>query len=431
MATEQEEFTSRVSEYEFVKFLKYGCNPHQKPAAILQVKGTGLPFKILNGNPGYINFQDALNSWQLVLELKKSLGKPAAASFKHVSPAGAAVAAELTEELVDTYELGTYKMADGTPIKLTPSALAYIRARNADPKSSFGDFAALSHKVDVATATFLQKCVCDGIIAPGYDAEALAILKTKKKGNFVILEGDESYTPPTDEYRELFGVVMYQKRNDCILTKENSCTEIVTENKELPEAAKEDMILAGIATKYTQSNSVCFAVNGQVIGVGAGQQSRVDCVKIAREKARIWCLRQHPKVRALKFKTEYQDGGTSRKVTRSVRTNARIAYIEGDMTDPEYKCWCRYFDEVPEPLSAEEKQAFVTAFTDDLKAKKAGITLYSDAFFPFRDNIDQASKIGVQYVLQAGGSRGDGEVTQACNDYGMVMCHNGIRVFHH
>eukprot|EP00466_Bigelowiella_natans_P010205 jgi/Bigna1/92282/estExt_fgenesh1_pm.C_120003 len=415
--------TSRV--YNFVRNLKYGCNPHQKFAAIYTIDqktwsnekdqaikdaakdASKMPFEVLNGNPGYINLLDALNAWQLVLELKEALNLPAAASFKHVSPAGAAVGVELDEVLADVYDVDAKS--------LTPLAAAYIRARHADPKSSFGDFVALSDKVDEQTAKILKREVSDGIIAPGYDEKALEILKQKKGGKYLILEGDVSYKPPTNEYREVYGLVFAQKRNDTVVTKK-MFENVVSKNKDYPDSAVIDGILATICAKYTQSNSVGFSKGGQMVGVGAGQQSRVDCVKLAGSKLRIWSLRQHPKVRGLKFK---------KGIKRVERLNARLQYIdENDMTGPERKAWLQYFDEPPKSLTEQEKKDFLK---DDL----TGVTLASDAFFPFRDNIDVAAKFGVKYIAQPGGSTRDSAVTSAADEYGMVMVHHGIRVFHH
>eukprot|EP00469_Lotharella_globosa_P011323 CAMPEP_0167788034 /NCGR_PEP_ID=MMETSP0111_2-20121227/9794_1 /TAXON_ID=91324 /ORGANISM="Lotharella globosa, Strain CCCM811" /LENGTH=420 /DNA_ID=CAMNT_0007679823 /DNA_START=41 /DNA_END=1303 /DNA_ORIENTATION=- len=413
--------TTRV--YKFVRNLKYGCNPHQKFAAIYTLdpetwknadkdiaedakNASKMPFKVLNGNPGYINLLDAMNAWQLVLELKAALNLPAAASFKHVSPAGAAVGMPLDETLAEVYDVDAKA--------LTPLAAAYIRARHADPKSSFGDFVALSDKVDEQTALILKREVSDGIIAPGYDEKALEILKGKKKGGYLVLEGDVTFKPPANEYREVYGLCFAQKRNDTIVTKK-MFENIVTKNKDMPEGAVIDGVLATICAKYTQSNSVGFAKGGQMVGVGAGQQSRVDCVKLAGSKLRIWYLRQHPKVRGLKFK---------KGCKRVERLNAKLSYIdEADMTGPERKAWLQFFDAAPEPLTEQEKKEFLKGL--------GGVTLASDAFFPFRDNIDVASKYGVKYIAQPGGSNRDQGVTDACDEYGMVMAHHGVRVFHH
>ena len=385
--------------------LKYGCNPHQKPAGVFSVLGDRLPFQILNGTPGYINFLDAMNAWQLVTELKKSLGIPAAASFKHCSPAGAALGVPLTPA-----EILAYEMPNATT--LTPAALAYVRARNADPMCSFGDFAALSDVVDVVTAKVMKVEVCDGIIAPGYEAEALEILKSKKKGSFIILQADLDFTPPNTEFREVYGACFSQKRNDTLITSD-MMDNIVT-GSSLSQEAKNDLILASIAVKYTQSNSVGYAKNGQMIGVGAGQQSRVDCVKLAGRKLQIWYLRQHPKVQGLKFKST---------VGRQARVNARVRYIEGDITMSERPVWEANFEEVPTPLTDEEKSAFLKTLS--------GVSISSDAFFPFRDNIDHASKYGVKFVAQPGGSVADEDIKSACAEYGMTMAFTNLRLFHH
>ena len=385
--------------------LKYGCNPHQKPATLSSIGGTELPFEILNGRPGYINLLDAANAWQLVFELNKSLNLPAAASFKHVSPAGAAVHVPLTADEATAYEV--------VGKELTPLAIAYLRARNADPMSSFGDFAAVSDIVDEATAMVLKTCVSDGIVAPGYDDKALEILKGKKKGAFIILKANLNFVPPVNEYREVYGMGFAQKRNTELITIDK-LGDAVTKEKGLTDGAKRDLVVASIALKYTQSNSVGYAKNGQMVGVGAGQQSRVDCVKLAGRKVSVWALRQHPKVMDLKFK---------KGVKKQERINARVRYIEGDITKVERKDWEAKFDTVPEPLTSEEKKAFMDALSD--------VSLSSDAFFPFRDNIDHASKYGVKYVTQPGGSRMDDVVTAACDEYGMVQCHHGVRLFHH
>jgi len=384
--------------------LKYGCNPHQKPAALYRLVGTKLPFAVLNGKPGYINTCDATNAWQLVRELRQSLNMPAAASFKHVSPAGAAVAVPLPDTLAQAYEAKP---------GLSPVALAYLRARNADPMSSFGDFCAVSDTVDVSLAKLLKWEVSDGIIAPGYTPEALEILSKKKGGKFIILQGDTTVDPPAEEWRELHGAVLAQKRNTTLFGKEH-LKDIKTKDKALPSSAVIDLIVASITLKYTQSNSVSFALGGQVIGVGAGQQSRVDCVKLAGRKVAIWQLRQHPKVLALPFKKGSK---------RQARVNARVRYIEGDMTVPERKVWEEQFDKVPDPLTDAEKAAFLAKTTD--------VALSSDAFFPFRDSIDHASKLGVKYVSQPGGSRLDNVVVDACDEYSMVMAFSGLRLFHH
>jgi phosphoribosylaminoimidazolecarboxamide formyltransferase/IMP cyclohydrolase len=397
---------TRVYQPEFP--LKYGCNPHQNPAQILSRLGQPLPFEVLNGVPGYINLLDAANAWQLVVELREATGLAAAGSFKHVSPAGAAVAVALTE-----LECQAYEIAPKDAAQLTPTALAYVRARNADPMCSFGDFCAVSDQVDEATAMFLKKEVSDGIIAPGYTPEALAILKAKKGGKFIILQATPDYHPGDLEYREVYGMTFCQKRNSQVITKE-CMSKVVTSKTDLGEDAIRDMIVASICIKYTQSNSVGFAKNGMMVGVGAGQQSRVDCVKLAGRKVTTWYLRQHPKVLALPFK----EG-----VKRQDRVNARVRYIEGDFTDEEKVRWEAQFNQVPEPLTEEEKANFLSS--------ASGVSISSDAFFPFRDSIDHASKLGVSYVAQPGGSVQDEQVTEACNEYGMAMCFTGIRLFHH
>jgi phosphoribosylaminoimidazolecarboxamide formyltransferase/IMP cyclohydrolase len=412
--------------------LKYGCNPHQNPAFLGHLSSyPGLPFAVVNGLPGYINLLDACNAYQLAMELAAIDGgkTPAAASFKHVSPAGAALAAPLSPLLEEVYDVSS--------AALTPVALAYVRARNADPMCSFGDFAAVSHVVDEATAMCLKTEVSDGIIAPGYTPEALAILKTKKSGNFIILQADPSYKPPQMEYREVFGTynpptsssrmrattsclrpsagaVFAQRRNDAPILPSALTEHIVTTQKELPAAALRDLLLALIAIKYTQSNSVGYALDGQMIGVGAGQQSRVDCVKLAGRKVTTWFMRQHPKVRALKFKST---------VKRQEKVNARVRYIEGDFTSVEYAEWVAQFDEEPAPFTDAEKSEFLGTLK--------GVSLASDAFFPFRDSLDVAARYGVSYVAQPGGSVKDADVTRTADEYGMVMSHNGLRLFHH
>ena len=404
---EEKPVTTRVYKPEFP--LKYGCNPHQKPASISSVLNSKLPFAVLNGVPGYINLLDAANAWQLVKELREATGLAAATSFKHVSPAGAAVAVPLSD-----LECAAYEITPEAALQLTPVALAYLRARNADPMCSFGDFAAVSDIVDEATALILKKEVSDGIIAPGYTPEALALLKSKKGGKFIVLEATKDYDPGMIEYREVYGMVFSQKRNDIIITKDHM-KEICTAQKDVvTDAVVRDMIVASICIKYTQSNSVGFAKDGMMVGVGAGQQSRVDCVKLAGNKVKTWYLRQHTKVLGLKFKAG---------VKRQDRVNARVRYIEGDFTPEEKIRWVAQFEEVPEPLTTSEKDEFMKAAT--------GITISSDAFFPFRDSIDHASKFGVSYVVQPGGSVQDPQVTSACEEYGMAMCVTGVRLFHH
>jgi len=385
--------------------LKYGCNPHQLPAGLCAVDGRPLPFEVVVGTPGYINLLDAVNAWQLVHELAQATGKPAAASFKHVSPAGAAIGVPLSEEEVKVFEVV------GKP--LSPVAMAYVRARNADPMCSFGDFVAISHKVDVATAAILKIEVSDGIIAPDFEPEALEILKAKKGGKFIVLKADASCTPPDMEFRMAGGAGFMQKRNDKICDR-SFLQKVVTKKQELSEAAKLDMLLGMIAIKYTQSNSVGYSKDGMMIGIGAGQQSRVDCVKLAGRKLSTWRLRFHPKVMALAFK----EG-----VKRQDRVNARVRYIEGDMQEAEYAVWVKNFNSEPPALTADEKAAFLK----DLD----GVTIASDAFFPFRDSIDHASQLGVKYVAQPGGSVADAEVIGACDNYGMTMAFTDLRLFHH
>ena len=386
--------------------LKYGCNPHQKPAAIHSLEGRKLPFSILNGQPGYINLLDALNAWQLVHDLDEALGLPAAASFKHVSPAGAAVSTPIDDTLQQVY--------DCKDLELSQLATAYIRARGADPLSSFGDFISLSRKVDFSTAKLIRKMVSDGIIAPGFEDNALKLLKEKKSGKYLILQADTEFRAPETEFREVYGVGFSQLRNTVKINEKSLLTEVVTKKKQLSAAARRDLILASITLKYTQSNSVAYALDGQMIGIGAGQQSRVDCTKLAGSKAETWFMRQHPKVRNLPFHEQ---------VSNVERTNARIICIDGGMTDPELRAWESQFRSPAEELSHSEKAEWL--------ANLKGVSLSSDAFFPFRDNIDQASKRGVDYVVQPGGSNRDEEVITAADEYGMVMAFSAIRLFHH
>jgi phosphoribosylaminoimidazolecarboxamide formyltransferase/IMP cyclohydrolase len=385
--------------------LKYGVNPHQSPAAVYALEEAGLPFRVLNGSPGYINLLDALNAWQLVLELREALGLPAGASFKHVSPAGAAVAAPLSPELEAAYE------TEGRA--LSPQALAYLRARQADPKSSFGDFAAMSDPVDESAALLLKSEVSDGLIAPAFEPKALEILKSKKGGSYIVLEGDPAWRAPEIEVKEVFGVALAQKRNDARILPDR-LGKTVTRNQALTPEAARDLTLAAITLKYTQSNSVAYALDGQIVGVGAGQQSRVDCTRLAGAKAEVWFLRQHPKVMGLAFR----DG-----LKRAERTNGRMRYIEGDLTDSERKAWESLFATPPEPFTAEKKVEWM--------ARLSGVSLASDAFFPFRDSIDQAAKRGVRFVWQPGGSISDQDVITACDEYGIVMVFSGLRLFHH
>ena len=387
--------------------LKYGCNPHQKPASIHSMKGYDLPFSVLNGQPGYINLLDALNAWQLVQELDEALGLPAATSFKHVSPAGAAVSVPLDDTLLEVYDCKKNQ-------ELSPLATAYIRARGADPLSSFGDFIALSRKVDLSTAEVGREMVSDGIIAPEFDNDALILLKEKKDGKYLILAADPEFKIPELEFREVAGVGFSQLRNTIKINENTLLTKVVTKNNDFSAEARRDLVLASITLKYTQSNSVAYALDGQIIGIGAGQQSRVDCTKLAGRKVETWFMRQHPKVLNLPFHEQ---------VRNVERINARILCIEGGMTEPELRTWQSQFSRPVEALSPTEKGKWLT--------KLEGISLSSDAFFPFRDNIDQASKRGVDYVVQPGGSNRDKEVIAATDEYGMVMAFSGIRLFHH
>lgn len=387
--------------------LKYGCNPNQKPSKIYMVDGSELPITVLNGKPGYINFLDALNSWQLVKELKEATGLPAAASFKHVSPAGAAVGRPLSE--IDR------KMYFVEPdAEITPVAAAYIRARGADRLCSYGDWAALSDVCDAATATYLKYEVSDGIIAPGYTEEALAILKTKKKGNYNVIQIDANFVPKAQERREIFGVVFEQGHN--FLKIDQSMLEnIVSESKELPESAKIDLLVALITLKYTQSNSVCYVKNGQTIGVGAGQQSRIHCTRLAGDKANNWWMRQHPKVLGLQF----VDG-----IRRPNRDNAIDVYTSNEYEDILADgVWQESFKVKPEVLTEAEKKAWI--------AKLEEVSCGSDAFFPFGDNVERAYKSGVKYIAEPGGSIRDDNVIAACNNHGITLCFTGIRLFHH
>ena len=387
--------------------LKYGCNPNQKPASIYMKDGSELPLKVLSGRPGYINFLDALNSWQLVKELKEATGLPSAASFKHVSPAGAAVGYPLTD-----VERKIYFVKEDA--ELSPIACAYIRARGTDRLSSYGDFAALSDVCDAAVAEYLKAEVSDGIIAPGYTPEALEILKTKKKGNYNVIEIDPDYVPAAQECKDVFDITFEQGHNNFRIDA-SLLENIVTANKELPEAAKIDMIVSLITLKYTQSNSVCYVKNGQAIGVGAGQQSRIHCTRLAGQKADNWWLRQNPKVLALPFK----EG-----VRRADRDNAIDVYISDEyedvLRDGE---WQKVFTEQPAPLTREEKKEWI--------AKQTGLTVGSDAFFPFGDNVERARKSGAAYIAEPGGSIRDDNVIETADKYNIVMCFTGMRLFHH
>ena len=385
--------------------LKYGCNPNQTPARVC-AEG-GLPFTVLNGRPGYINLLDALNSWQLVRELRAMSGLPAAASFKHVSPAGAALGLPLSNTLA--------RAAQAEERDLSPVACAYVRARGADRMSSYGDFAAISDICDESLAEFLRGEVSDGIIAPGYTEKALAILKSKRKGSYLILQMDENYAPPALERKDVYGITFEQQRNDVQITEE-CLTDRPTANKDIPDAARRDLLLALITLKYTQSNSVCYAVDGQAIGVGAGQQSRVHCTRLAGNKADIWQLRQSPQVLALPFKDD---------VRRPDRDNAIDVYTAGDEDDYALLTsdWQRLFTEKPAPFTRAEKRAYLKTIT--------GVALGSDAFFPFGDNVERAHQSGVSYIAQSGGSIRDDNVIETCDKYGIAMAMTHIRLFHH
>ncbi|MCD7733729.1 MAG: phosphoribosylaminoimidazolecarboxamide formyltransferase [Clostridiales bacterium] len=387
--------------------LKYGLNPNQKPSKIYMADGGELPITVLNGRPGYINFMDAFNSWQLVSELKSSTGLPAAASFKHVSPAGAAVAKPLTD--IDRH---IYFVAEDAEV--SPIASAYIRARGADRLCSYGDWAALSDVCDAATAAYLKAEVSDGIIAPGYTDEALAILKSKKKGNYNVIQVDPNYVPKAQERREIFGVV-FEQGHSFLTIDEAMLSNIVTENKNLPDSAKTDLILSLITLKYTQSNSVCYVKDSQTIGVGAGQQSRIHCTRLAGDKANNWWMRQHPKVLGLQF----VDG-----IRRPNRDNAIDVYTSNEYEDILADgVWQESFKVKPEPLTEAEKKEWV--------AQLSGVACGSDAFFPFGDNVERAFKSGVQYIAEPGGSIRDDNVIEACNRHGITMCFTGMRLFHH
>ena len=387
--------------------LKYGCNPNQKPSKIFMKDDSELPIEVLNGKPGYINFLDAFNSWQLVKELKAATGLPAAASFKHVSPAGAAVATELSDTLKKIYFVDD--------LELSPIASAYAKARGADRMSSYGDWAALSDVCDKETALLLKREVSDGIIAPDYTDEALEILKSKRKGTYNIVKIDPDYVPAPQEFKDVFGVTFQQGRNELKIDEEFLTQNIITDNKELPDSAKRDLLISLITLKYTQSNSVCYCKDGQAIGVGAGQQSRIHCTRLAGNKADIWYLRQHPKCLNLPFKED---------IRRPDRDNTIDVYISDDYEDVlRDGTWELFFTEKPEPLTREEKKEWLTTFT--------GVSLGSDAFFPFGDNIERAKRSGVQYIAEPGGSIRDDNVIETCNKYNMTMCFTGIRLFHH
>ncbi len=386
--------------------LKYGCNPNQKPSKIFMKDSSELPIEVLNGKPGYINFLDAFNSWQLVRELKKATGMPSAASFKHVSPAGAAIGVPLSDTLKKIYFVDD--------LELSPLATAYARARGADRMSSYGDFIALSEVCDVPTAKLIAREVSDGIIAPGYEDEALEILKGKRKGTYNIIKIDENYTPAPIEHKDVFGITFEQGRNELSID-ESLLENVVTENKNIPAEAKRDLLISLITLKYTQSNSVCYVKDGQAIGVGAGQQSRVHCTRLAGNKADVWYLRQHPKTLGLKFKAD---------IRRPDRDNTIDVYVSDDYMDVLADgVWENFFEEKPEPLTKEEKKEWL--------ATMSGVSLGSDAFFPFGDNIERAKKSGVEYIAQPGGSIRDDNVIETCNKYSMAMAFTGIRLFHH
>ncbi|HBH3651596.1 TPA: phosphoribosylaminoimidazolecarboxamide formyltransferase [Clostridioides difficile] len=385
--------------------LKYGCNPNQKPSKIYMKNGE-LPIEVLNGKPGYINFLDAFNSWQLVKELKEATGLPAATSFKHVSPAGAAVGVPLSDTLKQIYFVDD--------LELSPLACAYAMARGADRMSSYGDFIALSDVCDKETATIIAREVSDGIIAPGYTDEALEILKGKRKGNYNIVKIDENYTPEPIETKDVYGITFEQGRNETLIN-EDLLKDIPTDNKIFTDSAKRDLIIALITLKYTQSNSVCYAKDGQVIGVGAGQQSRIHCTRLAGNKADTWYLRQHPKVLNLKFKKD---------IGRPDRDNTIDVYLSDDYMDVLADgIWQNFFEEKPEPLTGEGKRAWLKTLT--------GVALGSDAFFPFGDNIERAKRSGVSFIAQPGGSIRDDNVILTCNKYNIVMAFTKNRLFHH
>lgn len=386
--------------------LKYGCNPNQKPSKIFMQDGADLPITVLNGTPGYINFMDAFNSWQLVRELKNATGLPAAASFKHVSPAGAALAIPMDETLKKIYFVDD--------LTLSPIATAYARARGADRMSSYGDWAALSETCDKETATLLAREVSDGIIAPGYTDEALAILKTKKKGSYNVVQIDPDYIPAPIEHKDVFGITFEQGRNELAITPE-LFGKVVTKNKNITKEAELDMIVSLITLKYTQSNSVCYVKGGQAIGIGAGQQSRIHCTRLAGNKADIWSLRQHPKVLSLPFKEN---------IRRPDRDNTIDVYISDECMDVlEDGVWQNFFTSKPEVFTAEEKKEWLKNMN--------GVTVGSDAFFPFGDNVERARKSGVEFIVQPGGSIRDDNVIDTCDKYGIAMAFTGIRLFHH
>ena len=388
--------------------LKYGCNPNQKPSRIYMEEGE-LPIEVINGRPGYINFLDAFNSWQLVKELKAATGMPAAASFKHVSPAGAAVGLPLYDTLRKIY------FVDDLKVELSPIACAYARARGADRMSSYGDFVALSDTCDEGTALLIKREVSDGVIAPDYTPEAIEILKAKRKGTYNVIKIDPNYVPAPIERKQVFGITFEQGRNEVKLDDPALFENIPTQNKTFSDAAKRDLIIALITLKYTQSNSVCYVKDGQAIGIGAGQQSRIHCTRLAGNKADIWWLRQHPKVMSLPFVDN---------IRRADRDNTIDVYISDDHDDVLREgTWQQFFKEKPEVLTREEKKEWI--------AKNTGVALGSDAFFPFGDNIERAHKSGVEYIAQAGGSVRDDHVIDTCDKYGIAMAFTGVRLFHH
>lgn len=389
--------------------LKYGCNPNQKPSRIYMESSSELPIEVLSGRPGYINFMDALNGWQLVRELKAATGLPAATSFKHVSPAGAAVGEPMSDTLRKIY------FCDDIAVPLTPIATAYARARGADRMSSYGDFIALSDTCDEATALLIKREVSDGVIAPDFTPKALQILQEKRKGTYCVLKIDPNYCPETIERKQVFGVTFEQGRNEIDLTSDELFANIPTNNKNFPAAARRDLMIALITLKYTQSNSVCYVKDGQAIGIGAGQQSRIHCTRLAGQKADIWWLRQHPKVMSLPFVPG---------IRRADRDNTIDIYISEDADEVLAEgAWQQFFTEQPIPLTLEEKKAWI--------AENKGVALGSDAFFPFGDNIERAHRSGVEYVAQAGGSVRDDHVIETCNKYGIAMAFTGVRLFHH
>ena len=388
--------------------LKYGCNPNQKPSRIYMEEGE-LPIEVLNGRPGYINFLDALNSWQLVRELKEATGLPAAASFKHVSPAGAAVGLPLDDTLAHIY------FVDDVKIPLTPIACAYARARGADRMSSYGDFIALSDTCDLATATLIKREVSDGVIAPDYTEEALQVLRDKRKGTYNVIKIDPAYRPAPIEHKQVFGITFEQGRNEVRLDDPALFENIPTQNKSFPEEAKRDLMVALITLKYTQSNSVCYVKGGQAIGIGAGQQSRIHCTRLAGTKADTWWLRQHPRVMNLPFVPGIRRADRDNTIDLFIGEDYMDVLAEGE--------WQKFFTEKPAPLTREEKREWI--------AKNTGVSLGSDAFFPFGDNVERAHKRGVQYIAQAGGSVRDDHVFDTCDKYGIAMAFTGVRLFHH